>query len=182
MLFYITYIIYITHIFDITYTTHITRMIKSIFKVYKNKKQGTIIRKIKKIFKKKHVKGTKTFQKKKKTKSTNILVSNIEIFLKKKRLGEHRNKIFQNVRNEDYLSIIFITVSTLAWSIEYKKFVQRGIFLEKKYKNLFQGGFFWFFKPELENSLGCCIIHQFLSAREYWTFKSSVMVHVPINE
>ena len=44
-------------------------------------------KKTKKNFKKKHVKGTKIFLNKKKTKSVNILVSNIEIFLKKEKKG-----------------------------------------------------------------------------------------------
>ena len=44
----------------------------------KTKKNFTII-------KKKHMKGTKIFLKKKKTKSTNMLVTKIEIFLKKKK-------------------------------------------------------------------------------------------------
>ena len=44
----------------------------------------TIIKKIKKSLKKKQAKGTKIFLKKKKTKSSNMLVSDIEIFLKKK--------------------------------------------------------------------------------------------------
>ena len=42
-------------------------------------------KKTKKSFKKKHVKGTKFFLNKKKTKSVNMLVSNIETFLKKKK-------------------------------------------------------------------------------------------------
>ena len=39
----------------------------------------------KKSFKKKHVKGTKIFLKKKKTKNANMIQSGIEIFLKKKK-------------------------------------------------------------------------------------------------
>ena len=42
----------------------------------------TIMKKTKKSFKKKHVRGTKIFLKKKKGKSPNILVRDIEIFLK----------------------------------------------------------------------------------------------------
>ena len=44
-------------------------------------------KKTKKNFKKKHVEGTKIFLNKKKTKSVNILVSDIEIFLKKEKKG-----------------------------------------------------------------------------------------------
>ena len=41
--------------------------------------------KTKKSFQIRLVKGTKIFQRKKKTKGTNMLVSNIEVFLKKKK-------------------------------------------------------------------------------------------------
>ena len=45
----------------------------------------TIIKKTNKSFERKHVKGTKIFQREKKTKSDNMLVSDIEIFLKQKK-------------------------------------------------------------------------------------------------
>ena len=51
----------------------------------------------KKILKKKHVKGTKIFLKKKKTKSANILVSDIEIFLKKKEKRQYGCERYKNL-------------------------------------------------------------------------------------
>ena len=54
------------------------------FPIYKNVNR-ILSKEQRKAFKKRLVKGTKTFLKKKKTKSANMLMSNIEIFLKKKK-------------------------------------------------------------------------------------------------
>ena len=111
---YITYIAYITQIVYIILITYIIHLIKLTFKAYKKtdkiyfhnfflymkmlagyyykKKQQQ-----KKSFQKRHVKGTKIFLKKK-TKSANMLVSDIEIFLKKKK-KRSVNMVVNNIKN-----------------------------------------------------------------------------------
>ena len=58
----------------------------------------TIIKKTKKSFNKKLVKGTKIFLKKKKTKSANLLVSDREIFQKKNKNNRSVNMVVNNIR------------------------------------------------------------------------------------
>ena len=75
-------------------------------------------KKAEKSFKKKHVKGNKFFLKKKRTKSINMLVRDIEIFLNMKKKHQYgceryknllenecRKHFLQNARNKNYLSI-----------------------------------------------------------------------------
>ena len=63
-----------------------------------------IIMKTKKGFQKRLVKGTKIFLKKKKTKSANMLLSNIEIFLKrkKKKKRQYDRERYKNLVEGDY--------------------------------------------------------------------------------
>ena len=106
--------------------------------------------KTKKSFKKKHAKGTKIFLKKKKTKSVNMLVSDVEVFLKKKKkrsvngreryknlLEDEYNFFFQNATNKDYLSIKhFLFCLPLVHRVfqESKRSLLRVRFFEKIYQ------------------------------------------------
>ena len=67
------------------------------FSIYIKMTNNYYKKKTKKSFKKKHVKGNKILLKKKKTKSTNMLMSNIEIFLKKEK-KRSVNMVENNIR------------------------------------------------------------------------------------
>ena len=67
------------------------------FSIYK-KRQLDTVRKIKKGFEKRLVKGIKIFQKKKKPKSENMVVNDIEIFLKKEKI-KSANRLMKNIEN-----------------------------------------------------------------------------------
>ena len=90
----------------------ITDIVKLIFKAYKKTVKtflkffvlyikiltGYYQKTTQKIFQKRLVKGTKIFLKKKKTKSTNILVTDVEIFLRKKK-KRSINMIGNNIKS-----------------------------------------------------------------------------------
>ena len=76
-----THIIYITPIIYISYgKVNFLKHIKTYFFLYIRMTNNGYQKKRKKSFRKKHVKGTKIFLKKKKTKCSNMLVSGIETF------------------------------------------------------------------------------------------------------
>ena len=126
-----------------------------------------------------------------------MLVSNIEIFLRKKKkrsitmiVNDRRTfqrmsikVFFKNARNKDYLSIKYfflylpqVDPQSIKKNLgKYKKFVQGGFF-KKKYKNFFWGVFllfFFIFKFGLEIAPGYCI---------FLYFKEGINLHKKLHE